>query len=332
MSYQKTQLNLGLIQFKGSDAEKFLQGQLTCDVTALTEDRIQPGAYCSPQGRIRANFFLVQTSADVYLMILPTDQVSFLLETMTPYVAFFQTEMSDVTAEFEIMGISEELTSEKNAIQWSDALDLQQPVNQWQRTSQNNLSCIKLPSLLSQWLVLNQLEQQDQTLDLSQLTELSFIRWVEAQLRSGHIWIDSSNRDHFLPHDISLPALGAVSFTKGCYAGQEIVARMHYRGDPKYQLVLLDIETVGLKNTDCEIPNQLIIQNDDQKPLKIGKVVSKLELEDNNWCIAASIKKTISTEEQIQLSFCDETYPCRVSLPSGIVPVDSMATDAQGAK
>lgn len=82
-------INKGIVKFKGSDAEKFLQGQLTCDVSELATSVVLPGAYCSPKGRIRANFILVKPEDDEFLMILPSDQVQFLIEVMTPYVAFF---------------------------------------------------------------------------------------------------------------------------------------------------------------------------------------------------------------------------------------------------
>ena len=83
-TFSKDNIVNGLLQFSGIDAEKFLQGQLSCDVSALNDTQAAAGCYCSPQGRIKANFILLKTNDDNLLMLLPREQITYLIETMSP--------------------------------------------------------------------------------------------------------------------------------------------------------------------------------------------------------------------------------------------------------
>jgi len=295
----------GLLRFKGSDAEKFLQGQLTCDISKLATNKASAGAYCSPKGRVRASFILVKINADEFLMILPKVQISFLLEVMAPYVAFFQCTMTDASDDWFVYGLqTEKLSSVENLSELGS--------EQWQVTNSGTIISIKVPGLSSRWYCLSTQPLTECFTDVS-LTDSQ--QWRIAELNSGMVWIDETNRDKFLPHDLSLADYGAVSFDKGCYTGQEIVARMQYRGEPKYLLAIITTEAY-----DGTISDKLNQQTENSEQLKIGEVVELLHLTDKKWLISASVKRKLADQQQIKLTLDERTILCNICIPELVQP------------
>jgi len=293
----------GLINIKGVDAAKFLQGQLTCDINELNNQQALPGAYCTPQGRIRANFIIILQDDDDFLMILPKSQVTFLLDTLKPYVAFFKCNMEDISGQWHVSGI--EITGETTPEQLNKTFELHHGI--WEISSSSELICIGLPGKTNRWLCLSKQLLADVTSDFD---TMDAITWQHQEMLSGLVWIDETIRDKFLPHDISLPDFGAVNFKKGCYVGQEIVARMQYRGEPKYLLAFLETESLNEKSLD-----QLVQLIDNKEQSKIGETIKILHLKDNSWFICASLKRTLLKQQQIQLSFGERSIICNITIP-----------------
>jgi len=284
----------GLLSISGSDAGKFLQGQLTCDIEQLAPDKALPGAYCTPQGRIRANFILLKQSDDNFLMLLPKSQAAFLLQALSPYVAFFQCTLEDQSNQWYFCGLLSRNTSDLHS-------------GPWEVSTSDDVQCISLPGKKNRWLCLSRNSFDHSATEYIALDNTS---WQQQDILQGLVWIDDKNRDKFLPHDLSLPELGAVSFSKGCYVGQEIVARMQYRGKPKYLLAILKTEPMQEKPADKLI--QLI---DNKEQLKIGETVDLLHLDNNRWLICASIKRELLKQQEIQLLSGERNIFCSILVP-----------------
>ncbi len=293
----------GLIKISGNDAAKFLQGQLTCDIKELNKQQALPGAYCTPKGRIRTNFIILQQDVEQFLMILPESQVSFLLDALNPFLAFFQCTIEDITGQWHISGL--QITGEATSLQMNESLLLEK--GPWIVSSNSELICINLPGKYNLWLCLSRNAINDITADFVPLDEIS---WQSQEIFSGLVWIDEPNREKFLPHDISLPDLGAVSFSKGCYVGQEIVARMEYRGKPKYVLAILKTEPMTEKPKE-----QLIQLINDEESSKVGDTISMLQLEDRSWLICCSLKRALLNQQKIELSSGVKKIICTIIIP-----------------
>lgn len=293
----------GLLRIKGSDAGKFLQGQLTCDIEQLDLNKALPGAYCSPQGRIRANFILVKQSDVNFLMLLPESQAAFIEQALSPFVAFFQCTLENESNQWNFCGLmSNNDSNDQLPIDTADLL-----TDSWEVSKIDGILCINLPGEYKRWICLSH-----NTFHITPggYTALDNTDWIQQDMLQGLVWIDDRNRDKFLPHDLSLPALGAVSFTKGCYVGQEIVARMQYRGKPKYLLALLKTEPMQEKPDDKLI--QLI---DNKEQFKIGDTVNSLHLDDNSWLICASLKRELLKHQEIQLLSGKQNIICSILVP-----------------
>lgn len=291
----------GILKFNGSDTAKFLQGQLSCDINELTINKALPGVYCTPQGRIRASFIIIKIADDSYLMLLPKSQISFLLEVMAPYIAFFQSSMEDVSETWTTFG----LTKTDNSDVISELTN-----ETWRLNIIDDVIFLKLPGKISRWHCLSSKPLNEEWSKQQSATQID---WFIEDLKSGMVWITDKNRDLFLPHDLSMPTLGAINFEKGCYTGQEIVARMEYRGKPKYCLAVISTQP-----TDDDIPNKLVQVVDNKDKIKIGQVVEKLQLNDNSWLIVASLKRNVLEQEKLQLSLSETAILCTIEHPYSV--------------
>ena len=218
-----------LLRFHGRDAHAFLQGQLTCDVDQVTRHQAQFGGYCTPKGRLLANFLLMSIPQG-YLMYLPADVVVSVADRLRKFVL-----RSDVKIERE-----HGLRALGLAGRAAPAL-LQQELG---TLPQSRLavgfhargSVVRLPG--DSFLVVAT------SAEMATLWETLSKRAVPAgadcwnwlQIQAGVPWITAPTQDQFLPQMVGLDAIGGVSFDKGCYTGQEIVARTHYLGEVKRKL------------------------------------------------------------------------------------------------
>lgn len=207
----------GLLKVSGPDAKKLLQGQLTCELEEVTPTQHRMGAICNPQGRI-ISFFTIFLYRNSYYLLMPINMVSITLSSLKKFAVFFKATLEDATGSLSIMGyVDGDSTKLSNEL---DATFIKIDINN------NRLVIIGDNDAMQQlW---NELQEQ--------LSMSSSDYWEYLNICANIPTIYPETSGKFLPHELNLPALNAVSFTKGCYTGQEIIARMHYRGKLKAHL------------------------------------------------------------------------------------------------
>jgi len=192
----------GLLKVSGPDVRKFLQGQLTTDMDALNSGNGVLSAHCNPQGRIISLFYLFNVNND-YFLAMPHDLLSIAQKALQKYAAFYKAIIEDASHTLTLVG-TRDIPAPDTALAAYAFPD------------QNRLLCLQ-PALPA----------SEHTSDAE---------WQAMNIQAGIPEITAATSGLFLPHDINLPDLHAVCFTKGCFTGQEIIARMHYRGKPKNHL------------------------------------------------------------------------------------------------
>ena len=220
-----------LLRVHGRDAKTFLQGQLTCDLDQVTSDQAQFGGYCTPKGRLLANFMLLSTPQG-YLMHLPADVSGSVADRLRKFVL-----RSDVKIERESSLRALGLAGPAASAVLQQELGAQ-PQQQLAIVLHARASMVRLPG--ANFLLVAALT------DMAALWESLAKRavpagaecWNWVQIQAGSPWITAATQDQFLPQMIGLDSIGGVSFDKGCYTGQEIVARTHYLGEVKRKLRL----------------------------------------------------------------------------------------------
>ncbi|HQY22808.1 MAG TPA: folate-binding protein [Gammaproteobacteria bacterium] len=215
----------GLIAVSGSEAATFLQGQITADIRTITST--QPGfsAYCNAKGRIRA-LFRIFFHHECYFLQLPVGVLPSALATLKKYARFSKVKLEDVSEQWQRIGIC--LThADLKTIDFLDLKDiilLPLPSPEFYK----RFELIGLPNIVKPlWDLFLASEN-------SVISDFDAWKYLDIQAGIPEIWPETI--EQFLPHSLNLPALGAVSFNKGCYCGQEIVARMEYRANVKHKL------------------------------------------------------------------------------------------------
>lgn len=212
----------GLIAVDGVDASRFLQGQLTCDVFKLEVGGSQPGACCNPKGRMLADFYLYRVAEHYYVLQMHRSLVAQTLEHLKKYAVFFKAALSEATEQYSLLGLS-------NCVKNFMDSDLHY-------AAVRNLDDGRQILLLDA----DATETSWQTLS-NQAKPVGTEYWqlLDIQAGLGHIQLNTT--DMFIPQMLNLQSVDAISFKKGCYTGQEVVARMKYLGKLKRHMYRITI-------------------------------------------------------------------------------------------
>ncbi|NRA69516.1 MAG: tRNA-modifying protein YgfZ [Gammaproteobacteria bacterium] len=229
-------LTVGLTKLTGADNVSFLQGQLTCDVATLTKEHSLLGGHCDPKGKMLAVVRLFQYQ-DSILALQAANNAASHLPSLKKYAVFSKVDISVCSDQFTVIGLAGE-----EAKQWliEYANYPAQPVN--------DNDCFESPfGLLTsapfgQRFLLIATKQQAQDL-LTALPQQAATQsndvWHALDLLSGSPEITPQTQAQFVPQMLNLQMIDGISFKKGCYIGQETVARMHFRGLNKRSMFIL---------------------------------------------------------------------------------------------
>ena len=204
---------LGLISIEGPDASRFLQGQLTADVEALAIGESTLAAHCDPKGRMHANFYLYCAANDHYLLQLPIAVVSTALAALNKYAVFSKATLTDMSDQYAAFGFANINADPVNTDVFASLKISNNESVQWIKRTAIDSFIDSLETIDAQWCGSAAWEY----------------RWITA----GVSFVQPQTVGEFIPQMFNLDYLGGISFTKGCYTGQEIIARMKYRGKVK---------------------------------------------------------------------------------------------------
>lgn len=224
----------GLLAVRGPDANKFLQGQVTCNLNYLSDSHTSLGARCTPKGRMQSSFRIVMVS-DGYLLAMASELLEAQLTDLKKYAAFSKSKLADESSDWLRIGLS----GGDNVLR---SLGLELSAAADSVTHGNELLALRLSDgRVELWIPAAQAAAVQAQL-ASQLPEAPLNDWLLAQVRAGIGQVTGNTRELFIPQMINLQAVGGVSFKKGCYTGQEIVARMQYLGKLKRHLYRLELQ------------------------------------------------------------------------------------------
>ena len=198
----------GLLAVTGSDARDFLHAQLTNDIAQLPADRAALAGWCTAKGRLLASL-LVIPSPDGFLLQLARDIAASTAKRLSMYVLRSKVKITDESDRLVQLGV------------WTR--DWSIPDVAWDGPS------VRVRVGEQRFLHIGP--------SLSTACQKSEEAWVLDEIRAGRPLITAATQDKFVPQMVNFEKLGAINFQKGCYPGQEIVARAQYRGEVKRRLV-----------------------------------------------------------------------------------------------
>lgn len=225
--------HLSLIQFAGEDAQTFLQGQLSNDVRLLNGANSQWTAYCTPKGRMLASFLLWKNADDSYLAQLPASLREALQKRLTMFVLRAKVKVTDESDTWVRLGVAGPGAEAAVRTAVGDAPQAVHGLSQSERGMVLRLpgECFEVLTPAEQapklWSVLAQ-----------SCKPVGSGRWEWHMIRAGVPTVLPATQEEFVPQMANFELIGGVNFKKGCYPGQEIVARTQYLGKLKRRLYL----------------------------------------------------------------------------------------------
>lgn len=228
-------VHLGLIRARGADAAKFLQGQLTNDVAGMDLSHARLAGFCSAKGRLQASFIVWKLAEDEFLLACAASVLPATLKRLSMFVLRAQCKLTDASAELNLLGA----TGAPAAELVGDA-----PARGVRAIKGGSL--VRLPDVEGVVRCLLAVAPAD-----APATDLSPDNWRLLEVRSGIPTIEAGTVDQFVPQMLNYELIGGVDFQKGCYPGQEVVARSQYRGTIKRRMFLFECD--GLAQPGQEV-------------------------------------------------------------------------------
>ena len=227
-----------LLHIAGPDSLTFLQGQTTCDTRDLESGRAVPGAYCTPQGRVVCDFLLCQLGQDHYALRMRRDIRSSAGATFGKYIIFSKAELDSGRDDWQVMAC----WGPDAAGALGDIFGTT-PQERYGAVSGEDFVLVQIDADGQQFECYLRDEQAPALVArmAEVMTLSSESTWQALQITSGIGRIEAATVEEFVPQMLNYDLTGHINFTKGCYTGQEVVARLHYRGKSKRRMYLAEL-------------------------------------------------------------------------------------------
>ena len=236
-----------LIEAHGADAEKYLQGQLTADLIALPSGANTLAAHCDPKGKMNAIFRLLKVDSEQFLLLIKKDLLPSALDALKKYAVF--SKISFDLRDWQIVGL---IGKKCGKIEPRFTLEIDE-----QRAILLNESALPINFNADEKI------------------------WESADIQAGLPNLSAATQNLFIPQALNLQAIEqAISFTKGCYIGQETVARAKYRGANKRAMFILKGKTQTLPAIGDEIEMRL-----ESNWRKTGSIINAVNLDGQLWLL-----------------------------------------------
>jgi folate-binding protein YgfZ len=239
---------LAVIEVSGADSAKFLQGQLTCNVNDLSDSQASIAAFCTAKGRVISSLIIIKT-ANGFCLLLPASLLDKVLKKLQMYVLRSAVKLVDQRQQWAVYGLQTQASANP-----------EEPVFS---VNQADFITIKLPSVLSRYLMIRPIQSPSSVNQVS-----NDDAWRYQDIVDGLPWFEFEQSEQYTPQMLNIDQLGGISFTKGCYTGQEIVARTHYLGKAKRSLF------AGQSNQLLALPCEGFVVLDSQTQQTVGHVLT----------------------------------------------------------
>lgn len=273
--------HLGLIRASGEETFQFLHGQFTNDLNQVDVNTSQLSSYCNAKGRMLAILRVFKRDED-YFLLMRRDVIASVLKKLNMFKLMAKVELTDVSDEFVVFGI----VDPKNDALLKE-MNIQVPKELDQVITQHGTTLIKLTGESSRTLIIAEPEKAKEIWQSAakQSIQSSDRIWELVDIQNGIPDVTAETSEAFIPQMVNLELIGGVNFQKGCYPGQEIVARTHYLGKPNRRMYRINIESGECPSAG----NNIYSQADGEQP--VGKIVNAQKTNKNN-CEALAVLRT----------------------------------------
>lgn len=302
--------HLAIIVVSGDDAEDFLYGQFTINIKELHNSHCQFSAWCNPKGQVKTTF-LIYRNDNNFSILLPAELKESFVKQLQMFVLRANVNISDKSDELIRIGVQM-----KDESILSSLIDFvpKQPgdVTQGEVIMDNDLHCLRIDSAKDahRFILIGTAARQIELWKelVKQFTPVGTSLWELLDLQVAYPWVTTQTTQKFLPQMLNLDLIGGLNYQKGCYPGQEIIARLHFRGQLKRSLCLatttLDSQVIS--------GDQLYADDNEQS---IGTVINAQPANDKYYLLA--VIDIDSREKKISLGNSDDPLLSLLQLPYG---------------
>lgn len=297
-----------LIRVTGEDRINFLQGQLTCDLTSLKPGQQTLAAQCNPQGKAWS-ILRVIVLEDRILLTQPSSVTCKQLPELQKYAAFSKVEISKET-EYRALGLAGSKSSEYIAEKIDKAATHQQS-----RLLENGM-LIKQPYPSLRYLIILKNQQASALIDdlKNHASIFDDSLWNAMNIAAGVPFLEKQTSALFVPQSLNLQALNGISFNKGCYIGQETIARAKYRGANKRALFILSGRADAAPKAGDNVQVSI-----NQNWKRIGTVISGCQYGDGHIEALAVLPEDSNSDDLYQIQEIEGSTLYQAPLPYPII-------------
>ena len=264
------------IKVAGTDAEKFLQGQFSNDISSIKEDSYQFSSYSTNQGKVISLLRIIKDQ-DSFLLLLTTDISEYFMSKLSMYVLMSKVEI-EIMSNYKVYGLSGTASAEiiKNN-NYENSVFEKEDCYVLNNTSERVSSAIVIHKSN------DKLDSLPRFFTSMSFSSLEFNTNKLADMMRGFLRIDMTTKEQYIPQVLNMEILNGISYKKGCYTGQEIVARTHYLGKIKKRIFSIETESESMKygdvihNVDSESIGEVISNTQDVQSLNIALAILRLD-------------------------------------------------------
>lgn len=297
--------NIGLIAFQGDDTTTFLQGQLTNDARQLTQQQAHYSGFCSPKGRLLGSFLLWQQADSTYLQLASELQPA-LQKRLSMYILRAKVKARDAREELVRIGVAGQRAAEMVAAIVGCLPDADM------KTADSGSKLVVRFSAQRYQIIAPVAEKEGLLAQLAQQHAISvdeaYWQWLE--IRAGVPTITLITQEQFVPQMVNFDLTNSVNFQKGCYTGQEIVARTQYLGKLKRRMYLV--------HSDAEMAAGDEIYSPDMEGQAMGMVVNAQPAPEGGWDALVVMQISSVATQQLHLKSLDGALLSLQDLPYAI--------------
>ncbi len=283
------------ISLIGAEQSKYLQGQVTCDVNTANENSLIHGAHCDAKGKVFSSFRLINRN-NAHLLLQPKSSIDASLAELKKFGVFAKVEIAEVNdlSFYALVGKESSTLLQQHFTRVPDSLT---PVIQIENTT-----LVYIAGSVERYILIDDSNKLEGIINKLSLPIYTTKIWQLLEICNGFPNISNNTVSEYVPQQINMQAINGISFTKGCYLGQETVARMQYLGKNKRALYYLTGTNTSLMNIDESIEKQL-----GENWRRGGDILMSYQADNGSLYVQAVLASDIDEQTALRLKIQPET-------------------------
>lgn len=297
----------GAIAVQGAEQSKYLQGQVTCDVNTLTDNNLLLGGHCDAKGKVFSVFRLINRQ-NIHLLLQPKTSISQSLAELKKFGVFAKVTIEQTTdlAFYAVAGKNATTILHQQFVELPNSLT---PVLQVGSTT-----IVYLAGKLKRYLIIDEAKVAEKIINDFALVTYSQALWDLIEINEGFPLLAPETVASYVPQMLNLQAIHGISFTKGCYLGQETVARMQYLGKNKRALFSLKSKSANNELITLQA-GDIIEQQLGENWRKAGDILASYISDDGIYYLQAVLASDIDNTTNLRIKNHENSALSLVELP-----------------